>query len=191
MKLIVGLGNPGLNYKGTRHNIGFSALESLGSSLKIVLKRDNSVFSCIGKGKFEGEEIILAEPLTYMNLSGKSVKALLKKFKAQKEDLLVVCDDMDLELGRIKLRPFGSAGGHNGLISIIDELSTPEFSRLRIGISRPRGAQEPADYVLSRFQNAEKPVLKEVTQKAVDCCISWISQGTAKTMNIFNSNTRR
>jgi len=189
MKIIVGLGNPGFSYKGTRHNIGFSILELLAASLKIVLKRDNSVFSSVGKSQSDKLDLILAKPSTFMNLSGTAVKALLKKFKAKTEDLLVICDDMDLELGRMKIRPSGSSGGHRGLISIIECLNSQDFCRLRVGIGRPDAKTDPAEYVLSGFSSKEKIILGEAKEKALDCCFTWIKEGTAKTMSMFNTSS--
>ncbi|MFH0918484.1 MAG: aminoacyl-tRNA hydrolase, partial [Candidatus Omnitrophota bacterium] len=130
-KLIVGLGNSGLIYAGSRHNIGFAVLKSLARSLKMNFKRDSSVWALVAKDKLLSQEVVLALPQTYMNLSGKAVKALLKRFKVNLPDLLVVCDDLDLELGQIKIRPQGSSGGQHGLESIIEHLGTQDFNRLR------------------------------------------------------------
>ncbi len=189
MKLIIGLGNPGLIYAGSRHNIGFTVVKSLASSLKISFKRDNSVLSLVGSGKLGREDLILALPQTFMNLSGVAVKALFKKFRAKPEDLLVVCDDLDLELGRMKIRQNGSSGGQRGLTSIIEHLGTHDFNRLRIGIGRPKGKADAAEYVLSGFLSKEKTIVQEVKVDAVDCCMSWIDNGIVETMNTFNKKT--
>ena len=127
-------------------------------------------------------------PLTFMNLSGSCIKPLLKKYKIDSADLLVVCDDLDLELGRIKMRPHGSSGGHRGLQSVIDNLGTQEFSRLRIGIGRPGKDLDTADYVLSAFGRDEKKQVKEVVDRGVDCCRTWLTDGVAVCMNIFNKS---
>lgn len=186
MKLIVGLGNPGLIYAGSRHNIGFAVLKSLAGSLKAVLKRDNSSSALVGIAKLGREELILALPQTFMNLSGIAVNSLLKKFKAKPENLLVVCDDLDLELGRMKIRQFGSSGGHRGLTSIIEHLGTRNFNRLRIGIGRPKNAADAAEYVLSGFSPKEKMILQEIKEDALNCCMSWVEKGIVETMNMFN-----
>jgi PTH1 family peptidyl-tRNA hydrolase len=185
-RLIVGLGNPGLTYAGSRHNIGFAVLKFLAGSLKINFKRDVSVSALVSRSKGSQPDLILALPQTYMNLSGIAVKALLKKFKITPEDLLVVCDDLDLELGRMKVRPQGSSGGQRGMDSIIEHLGTRDFSRLRIGIGRPSNSQDAADYVLSGFSRKEKILLKQIEENAASCCISWVKNGIVKTMNIFN-----
>ncbi len=186
MKLIVGLGNPGKAYIDSRHNIGFLAINALSKRYGITLKRDFSTRSLSGKGNISGVEAILLKPLTFMNLSGIAVKALLKKYKVSIEDLLVICDDLDLELGRIKIRKSGSSGGHRGLASIMDSLGENNFNRLRIGIGRPCEGIEPAEYVLSPFTRKEKTTVNSVIKKACDCIEFWGSDGIVKTMNIFN-----
>jgi len=190
-KLIVGLGNPGLIYAGSRHNIGFAVLKSLAGSLKINFKRDSLASASVAKDKLLQQDLVLALPQTYMNLSGIAVKALLKKFKVDSKDLLVVCDDLDLELGKIKIRPQGSSGGQRGLESIIERLGTQDFCRLRIGIGRPKssGSQDAAKYVLSGFLRQEKAALKQIEEDAVRCCLSWVKKGIVQTMNIFNTKT--
>jgi PTH1 family peptidyl-tRNA hydrolase len=185
-KLIVGLGNPGLIYAGSRHNIGFAVLKSLASSLKINFKPDSSVSASVARGKLFQQEVVLALPRTYMNLSGIAVKALLKKFKVDLKDLLVVCDDLDLELGKIKVRPQGSSGGQRGMESIIQHLGTQDFCRLRIGIGRPEKSTDAAKYVLSGFLRKEKAVVKQIEEDAVSCCLGWVKNGIVQTMNTFN-----
>jgi len=186
MKLIVGLGNPGLIYAGSRHNIGFTVLKSLAASLKISFKREASVSALVGKQKVIEENIILALPQTFMNLSGVAVKALLKKFKITPEDLLVVCDDLDLELGRMKIRPTGSSAGQRGIKSIIEQIGTQDFNRLRIGIGRPKNPEDAAKYVLSGFLRKEKEMLGKIKEEAAGCCLSWAEKGITETMNIYN-----
>jgi len=189
-KLIVGLGNSGLIYAGTRHNIGFTVLKSLANYLKINFKRDSSVTSLVARNKLIDQDVVLALPQSYMNLSGIAVKALLKKFKVDQKNLLVVCDDLDLDLGRIKIRAQGSSGGQRGLKSIIEHIGTQDFCRLRIGIGRPKssGSQDAAKYVLSGFLRKEKAAVKQAVEDAVSCCMSWVENGTVQTMNIFNLN---
>jgi len=184
--LIVGLGNPGLIYAQSRHNIGFAVLKFLASSLKINFKRDSSVSSLVAMGKLHQQDVVLALPQTYMNLSGIAVKALFKKFKVNEKDLLVVCDDLDLELGKIKIRPQGSSGGQRGVESIIERLGRKDFCRLRIGIGRPKSSQDAAKYVLAGFLRKEKPAVKQIEEDALSCCMSWVENGIVRTMNIFN-----
>ena len=136
--------------------------------------------------EISGQKIILALPISYMNLSGLAVRALLKKHRMEAEDLLVVCDDLDLELGRMKLKTEGSSGGHHGIQSIIDTLLTRQFCRLRVGIGRPPDNIDPVDYVLGCFKKGEKAQVGEAVEKAVDCCLFWINHGMQKSMNIFN-----
>lgn len=200
IKLIVGLGNPGRIYTDSRHNIGFAVIKSLSQIYKAPLKKDNHTFSLSGKGRIEDENVILALPLTFMNLSGDAVSALIRKYKIGKPrscaqgrglpDLLVVCDDLDLKFGAMKIRPSGSSGGHNGLQSIIDSLGSREFSRLRIGIGRPQDRICAADYVLSPFNKKEKNNLKEIIEDACDCCRAWLTKGVIGSMNIFNRRNK-
>jgi len=190
VKLIVGLGNPGLIYAASRHNIGFSVVKSLVRFLKVTLKRDRSVFSVTGKAKWGEHNVILAMPQTFMNLSGVAINALLKKFKISPENLLVICDDLDLESGRIKIRAFGSSGGQRGLESIIEQIGSGEFSRLRVGIGRPRKSADAARYVLAGFSKKEKEIVEEAKENSVRCCLSWVEKGVVETMNMFNTRSR-
>jgi PTH1 family peptidyl-tRNA hydrolase len=190
-KLIVGLGNPGLVYAASRHNIGRTVLKSLAGSFKINFKRDSLVSSLVAKDKLLLPDIVLALPQTYMNLSGIAVKALLKKFQVDLKDLLVVCDDLDLELGEMKIRPQGSSGGQRGLKSIIEHLGTQDFGRLRIGIGRPQNSQDAAKYVLAGFLRKEKAAVKQIEEDAVSCCRSWVEKGIVQTMNTYNTETPR
>ncbi|MDD4980979.1 MAG: aminoacyl-tRNA hydrolase [Candidatus Omnitrophica bacterium] len=187
MKLIVGLGNPGRIYIDSRHNIGFSVIKTLSRIYKIPLKKDSNTFSLSGKGIIENKNIILAQPLTFMNLSGIAVAALLKKYKIELGDLLVVCDDLDLEFGMLRIRPLGSSGGHKGLSSIIGYLGNQGFARLRIGIGRQgKARQDAAEYVLSPFTKREKKEIEGIVEKACDCCGFWASCGITESMNVFN-----
>lgn len=186
MKLIVGLGNPGRAYKDLRHNIGFRVLKSLSKNYRIALKRSIDTYSLSGKGRIDGKEVILAQPFTFMNLSGIAVVALVKKNKLDLDNLLIICDDLDLELGRFRIRGSGSSGGHRGLKSIIDYLGSQNFSRLRIGIGRPRGNLDAAEYVLSPFTKKENESVNSIVEKASECCLVWIREGINKAMNICN-----
>lgn len=189
MKLIVGLGNPGRDYINSRHNVGFSVVGELAKANKFSFKKCAGSCSLSAKGRINGYSAALAMPLTFMNLSGVCVKPLLEKYKIEPKDLLVICDDLDLELGRLKVRPCGSFGGHRGLKSIIDALGTQEFSRMRIGIGRPRRYVDAADYVLSAFTSNEKKQIKEIIQKAVDCCHMWLAEGVTACMNTYNKRS--
>lgn len=190
MKLIVGLGNPGKIYYLTRHNIGYTVVRSLAKDCGAGFKRDSFTYSLTAKIRLKSGPAVLALPLTFMNLSGQAVKALVKKYKVAKPDLLAVCDDLDLELGRIRLKPFGSSGGHRGLQSIIDNLRREDFARLRIGIGRPPAGMEASDYVLKPFLKKEAGVLNDAVQNACECCRMWIQENTDKAMNEFNKRSK-
>jgi len=186
MKLIIGLGNPGAYYAHSRHNIGFMVLKALGKSYKARFKKEKGP-SCLSAKVERLHPLILGLPLTFMNLSGTAVSSLLKKHKVNLHDFLVVCDDLDLEFGRIRIRPSGSSGGHKGLQSIIDCLGTNAFARLRLGINRPKEARDAAEYVLCRFTSREKKQLHEIIKGASNCAKVWIEDGIEKAMNSFNA----
>ncbi|MEK6657762.1 MAG: aminoacyl-tRNA hydrolase [Nitrospirota bacterium] len=185
VKLIIGLGNPGNEYKQTRHNVGFMVIDELASVYNIALnkKRYKSFF---GKGSINDIEVVLAKPQTYMNLSGDSVAQMIKGFNLSIDDLIIICDDMDIGLGRIRIRDKGSSGGHRGLKSIIDVLGTDKFVRLKFGIGRPISGSDPSDYVLSNFKKAELPILKEAVKKASEAVSLLIKDCTVAAMNRFN-----
>lgn len=187
MKLIVGLGNPGKVYSETRHNIGSFIIKSLAKELGADLKKGIFSSSLSAKIKIGAEEVILATPLVFMNLSGSPVAALVKKYRIVLNQLLVVFDDLDLELGRIKLKAGGSSAGHKGLESIIGALGDRQFLRLRVGIGRPKDANaDISRYVLSPFLKKEKKTVQEVVECSCTAIKTWISQGTTQTMNLFN-----
>lgn len=191
MKLIVGLGNPGRLYKDSRHNLGFIALKAFARQHKIALKKEKGIPALSGKGRVAGENLVLALPLTFMNLSGTAVKALLKKYKAGPQDLLVICDDLDLVLGSLKIRPQGSSAGHRGMGSVIEALKTEGFSRLRLGIGRPQDRRtDTSGYVLSSFSRQEKEKIKEVIEDTCACLRAWAKEGITKAMNTFNRRSR-
>lgn len=191
MKLIIGLGNPGINYIDSRHNIGFAIARSLAKTYKIDFQKDSGTFSLSGRGKIEDEEVIIAIPFTFMNFSGSAVKVLFHKYKIELNDLLVICDDVDLEFGRSRICASGSSGGHRGLKSIIDSLESQEFCRLRVGVGRPDTGIDTADYVLERFTKEEKEQLKDIIKEASDCCGVWATKGITESMNIFNKRSRK
>lgn len=165
MKLFVGLGNPGANYSSTRHNVGFMAVDYIGRENGAEL-RSKIKNSLVGVFKRDGEEIVLAKPQGYMNRSGIAVRGLMGHFSLKPEDITVVHDDVDIPLGKVKEKKTGGTGGHNGIASIIDEIGTRDFRRLRIGVGRPPKGVDTADYVLSPFGNDEKVL---VTQSIEDC----------------------
>jgi len=162
----------------------------LAKNWKAPLKRDHQVSALVGKIRFKGRGVLLAMPLTFMNLSGIAVAELVNKYGIDLTNLLVVCDDLDLEPGRLKIKPRGSSGGHRGLKSIIDSLETNDFSRLRIGIGKSPLGRQTSDYVLCGFAKQEKARVKEVMSKAVDCCWLWLTAGVDEAMNIFNTRSK-
>lgn len=185
MKLIVGLGNPGKQYEQTRHNIGFAVIDTLAERLQISL--DQAKFKGIyGSRLIEGEKVFLLKPLTYMNLSGESIIAIMDYFDIDTEDLLVIYDDLDLPVGKIRLRQKGSAGGHNGIKSIIAHLGTQEFNRIRVGINRPSNGMSITDYVLGRFAKEEHEGVIEAVERSADACVEWIKTPFLQVMNTFN-----
>jgi PTH1 family peptidyl-tRNA hydrolase len=192
MKLIVGLGNPGLLYKNSRHNVGFSVVKDLAKSLRISLKKERNIRSLSGRGRIGQEEVVLATPLTYMNLSGEAVSGLIRKYEAGLSELLVVCDDLDLEFGRLRLKISGSCAGHRGMRSIIEILGSDQFCRLRVGIGRPHSlCSNAAEFVLRRFNKKERIDLKEIIGRAVECCRAWAADGAVEAMNKFNKNKEK
>ncbi|MBI5787581.1 MAG: aminoacyl-tRNA hydrolase [Candidatus Schekmanbacteria bacterium] len=185
MKLVAGLGNPGSAYKQTRHNIGFMLIEYLAAAHKIKLNRTEYNVAW-GKGEIAQCPITLACPQSYMNLSGQPVVNLLNALKVTASDLLVVCDDFNLLLGKMRLRPQGSNGGHNGLKSISNSLHTREYARLRIGIGPPDLNKDSADFVLAPFKSNEWPIVKEVIEHAAQAVELYLTSGIEAAMNRYN-----
>lgn len=185
MFLFVGLGNPGLKYALTRHNTGFWVIDEMAARGKVNL-REIAGRSCLARAKFAGREVILAKPLTFMNRSGLATRALLRHFALKPEDLLVIYDDLDLPLGRLRLRPKGGSGGHRGLASIINFLQTADFPRLRLGIGRPEVTGNGADYVLSTFTPKEEEQILKTVQTAADALETFLAQGLQEAMNRYN-----
>jgi peptidyl-tRNA hydrolase, PTH1 family len=185
MKLIAGLGNPGSEYRHTRHNIGFEVIDSLSELLDIPL--DHSKYNGLfGKGRVGTEDVVLVKPLTYMNLSGEAIKPLMRFYKIDIKDLIVIYDDLDLEVGKMRLRFKGSAGGHNGMKSIIYHLGSQDFKRVRVGIGRPEGRQPVVDFVLRPFSSEENPIVQETIKRAAKACKVAISEPFENVMNQFN-----
>ncbi|MFT4415983.1 aminoacyl-tRNA hydrolase [Fredinandcohnia humi] len=186
MKLIVGLGNPGRQYEETRHNVGFKVIDELSIRLQIPL--DKAKFNGIfGQGVIHGEKVLILKPLTYMNLSGESVRPLMDYYDIDVEDILVIYDELDIPVGKIRLREKGSAGGHNGMKSIIHHLGTQDFKRVRIGVDRPSNGMKIADYVLGRFLDEEAQQIKDAIQKSADAAEKWITTPFLQVMNEYNT----
>ncbi|WP_100408272.1 aminoacyl-tRNA hydrolase [Bacillus solitudinis] len=185
MKLIVGLGNPGEKYSGTRHNIGFDVIDYCAKELKIELVQ--SKFKGVyGSTIIKGEKVYLLKPLTYMNLSGESVRPFMDYFQIAIEDLIIIYDDLDLPTGKIRLRQKGSAGGHNGMKSLIQHLGTQEFNRIRVGIDRPRSGEPIVNYVLGRYHPDEREAVTESILKSVKAIEASIGTPFLDVMNQFN-----
>jgi peptidyl-tRNA hydrolase, PTH1 family len=187
LKLFVGLGNPGKAYENTRHNVGFMIIDELAKQLNISL--DKAKFNgMFGMGTVSGQKVILCKPLTYMNLSGECVRPLVDYYNIDIDEVIVIYDDLDLPTGKIRLRMKGSAGGHNGIKSLIQHLGTQEFKRIRVGIDRPKNGVKVTDYVLGRFNEDEMPAINEAIAKSVAACEKWLSTSFLQVMNEFNQS---
>jgi PTH1 family peptidyl-tRNA hydrolase len=205
ISLIVGLGNPGAEYERTRHNIGFMAVDRLATSWSISLGKEKRFYGIFGEGRLSPRlassgKIRLLKPTTYMNVSGQSVRACADWFKGNPENILVIYDDMDLPLGKLRLRPSGSAGGHNGMKSIISHLGTQNFPRLRLGIGRggkndidgaiaSKANQNVTSHVLGGFSTAETKILPEIFDLAESTVTSILADGLEKAMSLYNSRS--
>jgi PTH1 family peptidyl-tRNA hydrolase len=185
MRLIVGLGNPGRRYRGTRHNIGHDALEIVARTHHVSISTDDG-WAETGRGTIGGRRVILARPETYVNVSGAAVADLRRRYRVAPADLLVIYDDLDLPVGTVRLRPHGSHGGHNGMRSIIEALGNNDFPRMRIGIGRPPDGVDPADYVLERPSPAERTLLDEAIRRAADGVTLWMAEGIDAAMRHCN-----
>ncbi|MBN2096980.1 MAG: aminoacyl-tRNA hydrolase [Candidatus Omnitrophica bacterium] len=184
MKAIIGLGNFGLRYRDTRHNLGFLVIERLAKKHRIKIKQ--KLFHCLlGVGLLEEELVLLAQPQTFVNLSGQAAREIVKQKKIALPDLLVVCDDINLPLGKIRLKADGSDGGHKGLRSIITALGKSAFARLRIGIGRKKQGGL-SKFVLARFPKAENKIINQAQEQAVACIEDWVALGINAAMNKFN-----
>lgn len=183
--LIAGLGNPGRDYRLTRHNIGFMAIDALAASLGCKLTKVQFK-AIVGSAQLGNRKIILAKPQTFMNLSGQAVSSLMHFYRIPVDHLMVMNDDLDLPLGTIRIRPSGGSAGQKGMESIIERLGTQEFARLRLGVGRPPGQMDAKDYVLQSFSNPETEMLKAVLDRAVDAIKTYIDGGLEAAMNKFN-----
>ena len=184
MKIIVGLGNPGRKYEATRHNIGFMTVDEIARIKKVSVKETGEGYLS-GSSKADGEEVILAKPMTYMNRSGEAVRRLLADYKGNLQDLVVIHDDMDMALGRVRIKTKGGHGGHNGVSSIIDRIGTNRFIRIKIGIGRRAGV-DPADFVLGRFDSDELTVVDDTVRRAAEAAFYLVSNDIKNAMNRYN-----
>ena len=188
MKLIVGLGNPGPKYAGTRHNVGFDAIDYLAAAPGCTPFREK--FEALVAEMKEGDEtVLLVKPLTFMNLSGRAVRAVADFYKVPVENLLVVCDDLNLPLGKLRIRTKGSHGGQNGLRNIQEQLGTDAYARLRLGVGEP--AFDAVDHVLSKFKPGERAAVADAIAVAAQAALTWVRRGTEAAMNAFNGGDEK
>lgn len=189
--MIVGLGNPGSKYKDTRHNVGYEVIAELAK--RHSTDRPKSQFhSEVAEIRLGTEKCLLVSPLTYMNLSGKAIQAAIQFYKASPSDeLMVICDDLNLDVGRIRIRSKGSAGGQNGIKDIIAKLGSPDFPRLRIGIGKPPPQWDTANYVLGKFDSSDRDLINSAVVKSADAIEDWVRHGITKAMNRFNAPTAK
>ena len=185
MKLIVGLGNPGKKYDGTRHNVGHAVVDALagGPDVGGFQERFDSE---VAEWRRDGDKILLMKPLTFMNLSGRAVRAAVDFYRLEVAELLVVCDDMALPLGKLRFRARGTHGGHNGLRDIQAHLGTTEYSRLRLGVGAPAEEGEAVEHVLGKFRPTERPLIQDAIARAGEGVVLWVHQGIAACMNQYN-----
>lgn len=187
MKLVVGLGNPGPRYRDTLHNVGFVVVDAVAARHAAAFESAPAEALVARVRGFGSEPVLLVKPLTFMNLSGGAVGALLRFYKIPLDDLLVVVDEVALPAGQLRVRPRGTAGGHNGLKSIIGVLGSDAFPRLRVGVGRGDPRRDLADHVLARIDPAMRPIFDEAVQRAADAVASFCTDGIEKTMNVFNA----
>ena len=183
--LIVGLGNPGREYRETRHNVGFMLLDRLTVKLNARFTRLQSR-ALVASTSYMERKIILAKPQTFMNLSGQSVQGLVHFYKLPLDNILIAHDDLDLPVGTIRIRPDGGSAGQKGMASTIERLGTNEFPRLRLGIGRPPGQMQAPDYVLQDFSNADLKIISETLNRAVEATLTWVTDGLEAAMNKYN-----
>lgn len=185
MYIIAGLGNPTKEYDGTRHNIGFAVIDEIARQNHISLdgKKHKAIY---GKGQIDGHKVILAKPQTYMNLSGESIRAFVDYYKVTEEEVIIIYDDISLDVGQLRIRRKGSAGGHNGIKSIISHLGTQEFNRIKIGVGNKPKDYDLANYVLGRFQKEEKPYIEKAIIMGAEATKVIITRGVDTAMNLFN-----
>jgi len=183
--LIVGLGNPGPRYAANRHNVGFRCLDRLAGAHDLAIDKRQKR-ARVALGTIHGRRVILAQPQTFMNESGRAVAPLARFYQVEMERLLVVYDDLDLPLGTVRLRPEGGTGGHKGMRSIAEHLGSQSFSRLRLGIGRPPGRMDPAAYVLQDFSVEDQPLVEDMLERAVTAVETWLREGVEAAMSRHN-----
>ena len=188
MYIICGLGNPGKEYEATRHNMGFLTVDLLAQKLGISI-RTLKFKALIGEGRIGTEKVLLVKPQTYMNLSGESLREIVSYYKVPMEDLIVVYDDIDLPVGGLRIRPFGSSGTHNGMRSVIYQLQSDRFPRIRIGTGN-NGQIPLASFVIGKWTEEERPLIAEAVEKAADACVMIVEEGIEKTMNKYNTKAK-
>ena len=187
--LLIGLGNPGREYANTRHNFGFMAIDRLAVRLNARGMKVQSK-AIVMDSKYEDHKLILAKPQTFMNLSGQSVQGLAHFYKIPNENLMILSDDLDLPFGTIRIRASGGPGGQRGLSSILEKLGTKDIPRMRLGIGRPPGRMDPADYVLQNFSRDDLKSLSELLDRAADAALEFVINGLTAAMNKFNGDAR-
>ena len=185
MYLIAGLGNPGREYRESRHNFGFMVIDRLAERLGVHFEKEQQK-ALVVTAPYEGRKLLLAKPITYMNVSGRAVVPLMRYYKIPQERLFVIHDDMDLPFGMLRVRPNGSNGGQKGMGSIITQLGSQEFCRLRCGIGHPPGQMEVVDFVLNKFSKEDSELLPLVLDKAASCALDFVTQGYTYCMNHYN-----
>ena len=187
MKLVVGLGNPGASYRGTRHNAGFEVADLLAARHGLTFETAPvGPHALMAKWRRADDTSLVAKPLTFMNLSGEAAGSLCRYFKIEIADVLIVCDDVNLPLGRLRARATGTEGGHNGLKSIAQHFGTIDYARLRVGVGRGDTRRELADHVLARFESDERPAVESAIARAADAVEHWLDTGLERMMNLFN-----
>lgn len=189
MYLIAGLGNPSKNYEGTRHNIGFTMIDAIGEKfgIDVTTKKHKAL---VGRGIIDGMRVILAKPQTYMNLSGESIREIADFYKIEPENIIIIYDDISLDVGRLRIRKKGSAGGHNGIKNIIAHLGTQEFPRIKVGIGNKPEGWDLADYVLSKYSKAEQEAMKEASDDVIGAVRLMIMDDIDAAMNRYNAKKR-
>lgn len=191
MYIIVGLGNPGRDYSNTRHNIGFDVIDNIADAenISVIEKKHKAL---IGKGFIQGQKVVLVKPQTFMNLSGESVRALVDYYKIdEKSKLIVISDDISLDVGNLRIRKKGSAGGHNGLKNIIAHLGHDQFTRIKMGVGEKPKGYDLADYVLGHFSSDERKTMDEAAKLAADAIREIITNDVDKAMNLYNSKSSK
>jgi PTH1 family peptidyl-tRNA hydrolase len=184
-KLIVGLGNPGKEYRYTRHNLGFLVAERIAEQYNVKFRLSSLINGFLAKADTAEHKILILMPVTFMNHSGRAVAKTMSKHGVEESDMLVICDDLNLEFGQLRIRAKGRDGGHNGLGSIIETIGSSDFHRLRLGIGRPHH-DDVVDYVLKTFMPQEQEFVPELIEKAVDCVSLWLSDGINRAMELYN-----